>query len=74
MLAIGIPLEIMEVVTFAIGIAQGFWLPFVIAIAILIVFAVWISKYYYDNIAYICPECHGVFRTSFRDVFFDDLE
>lgn len=70
MLAIGIPLDIAEVGTFIIGISQGFWIPFIIAMALMIIFAVILSKYYYDNVAYICPECHKVFRKSFKEVFF----
>ena len=70
MLSIGIPLEIAEVVTFIIGISQGFWIPFIIAMVLLIIFAVILSKYYYDNIAYICPECHRVFRKTFKEIFF----
>lgn len=70
MLAIGIPLEIIEVATFIIGVTQGIWLPFIIGLALQIIFAVVGSKYYYDNIAYICPECHKVFRKGFKEVFF----
>lgn len=70
MLAIGIPLEIAEVGTFIIGITHGLWIPFIIAMALLIIFAIILSKYYYDNVAYICPECHKVFRKSFKEVFF----
>ena len=70
MLSFGIPLEIAEVGTFIIGISQGFWIPFIIAMVLLIIFAVILSKYYYDNVAYICPECHRVFRKTFKEVFF----
>ncbi len=70
MIAVGIPLEIMEVATFILGMLQGIWIPFIIALALMIIFAVIISKYYYEKIAYICPECHKVFRTSFKEVFF----
>jgi len=70
MASIGIPLEIAEVATFIIGVSQGFWTPFIIAMALLIIFAVILSKYYYDNTAYICPECHKVFRKGFKEVFF----
>lgn len=70
MLGVGIPMEIIEVITFLIGAAYGIWLPFIAAMALFIVFAVLISKYYYDNVAYICPECHKVFRSSFGETFF----
>ena len=70
MLAIGLPLEIAEVATFIIGTTQGIWIPFIIAMVLLIIFAIILSKYYYNNTAYICPECHKVFRCSFKEVFF----
>jgi len=70
MLAIGIPLEIIEVVTFIIGVIQGVWLPFIIGLVVEIIFGVIILKYYYDNVAYICPECHKVFRRTFRKILF----
>ena len=70
MLATGIPLEIAEVATFIIGITYGIWLPFIITLILQIIFAVILSKYYYDNVAYICPECHKVFRSGFKEMFF----
>ncbi len=70
MLAIGIPLEIAEIATFIIGITQGIWIPFIISLALMIIFGVVGSKYYYDNIAYICPECHKVLRKGFKETFF----
>ena len=70
MIAVGIPLEIMEAATFILGVLQGIWIPFIIALTLTIIFAVIISKYYYEKVAYICPECHKVFRTGFKEVFF----
>lgn len=70
MLAIGIPLDIAEVAAFIIGISQGFWIPLIIVMALMIIFAAVLSKYYYDKTAYICPECHKVFRKGFKEVFF----
>ncbi len=70
MLAIGIPLDIAEVAAFIIGVLQGFWIPLIIVMALMIIFAAVLSKYYYDNTAYICPECHKVFRKGFKEVFF----
>ena len=70
MIGIGIPIEILEVITFIIGVTYGVWVPFIIGLVAEIIFAVIVSKYYYDNIAYICPECHKVFRCSFKKVFF----
>ena len=70
MFGIGIPLEIAEAAALIIGVKHGLWLPFIIALVLQLIFAVFFSKYYYDNIAYICPECHKIFRSSFKEVFF----
>ncbi len=66
----GILMDIIEVATFIVGILYGVWLPFIIGMIVVVVFGVLISKYYYDNIAYICPECHKVFRSGFKEMFF----
>lgn len=70
MFAAGIPLEIAEVAALILGTIHGMWIPFIIAILLQIIFAVIFSRYYYKNIAYICPECHKVFRTGFKELFF----
>lgn len=70
MVSIGIPLEIIEVITFIIGVTQGLWIPFAIGLALEIIFAVIASKFYYEKIAYICPECHKVFRSPFGKILF----
>ncbi|MBD5455189.1 MAG: MerR family transcriptional regulator [Lachnospiraceae bacterium] len=30
---------------------------------------IWVSKYYFKNVAYICPECHKVFKPRFKEAF-----
>ncbi len=70
MIITSIPLEIAEVATLILGAMQGMWIPFIIALALQIIFAVIVSGHYYKNVAYICPECHKVFRTGFKEVFF----
>jgi DNA-directed RNA polymerase subunit RPC12/RpoP len=29
-----------------------------------------ISRYFFKRVAYICPECHTVFRPSLKEAFF----
>ncbi len=69
MIIIGIIMDIIEVGTFILGVTKGIWLPFIIGMIIVIALAVWISKYYFENVAYICPECHTVFKPSFKQAF-----
>ena len=70
MLAVGIPMDIIEIGTLILGIAKGIWWPFVIGMCIVVILGVWLSRYYYRNISYICPQCHHVFRPRFREAFF----
>ena len=69
MLGVGIPLEILEWVTFIHGMKTGTWWPFLVGFAAVIAGSVWISCYYYRNVAYICPQCHEVFRPRFKEMF-----
>ena len=70
MLAVGIPMNIAEIVSLITGIVYGIWLPFIISLAAILILSVLISKYYYESVAYICPECHKIFRSSFKEMFF----
>lgn len=70
MLAVGIPLEIIEIATIAHWVKSGNWMPFAIYMPILIIAAIWLSKFYLDRTAYICPECHKVFKPTFKEAFF----
>jgi len=69
MLAVGIPLEIIEAGTLIYAIKTGVWWLFILGLLIEIIGAVWISKYYFGNIDYICPECHEIFRPKLREAF-----
>ena len=69
MLAVGIPLELIEIATLLLWIFRGIWWPFALGLAVEIAGAVFITRYYFSRIAYICPECHEVFRPKFREAF-----
>lgn len=64
MLIVAIPLEIIEIVTFVIGIVKGIWIPFFVAVAVLAICASIILEYWHKRIEYICPECHTRFRSK----------
>ena len=40
-----------------------------LGLAVEIAGAVFITRYYFSRVAYICPECHEVFRPKFREAF-----
>ena len=69
MVGIALPLEIVEILTFIYGIKTGTWWPFVIALGVVIVGAILVSKLYVDKINYICPECETIFKPKFSESF-----
>lgn len=69
MLGVGLPINIIEIAAIVLWIVKGIWLPFVLWLVMDIVFGVLISRYYYRQVAYICPQCHEVFRPAFREMF-----
>lgn len=70
MLLSSIPLGILQWGSIILWICVGIWWPFVLWAAAIIPFGIWLSKYYWKNTAYICPECHKVFKPSFKEEFF----
>lgn len=69
MIIVGICADVLEYGTLLIWCFTGVWLPFVIGILLAVGICIWISKYYMDHTAYICPQCHAVFRPSYKETF-----
>ena len=70
MLLTGIPISIFQWASIILWIVRGWWWLFVIWAVIAIPWGIWISKYYFTHVAYICPQCHEVFKPSFKEAFF----
>lgn len=70
MLVTGLPVTALQWVSVALWITMGIWWLFAIWAVIAAVWGVWISVYYFRSVAYICPECHQVFKPSFKEAFF----
>ena len=70
MLGVGIPLEIIEWLTFFHALRTGIWWPFLAGLALVVLGSVWLSWYYYKSVKYICPHCHTVFKPTLGQMFF----
>ncbi len=70
MLAAGFFVEAVELVTLMIGILQGIWWPFLVGECIAIAVCILISTVYFTRTAYICPQCHSIFKPQLRESFF----
>lgn len=70
MLSIGIPLLILQWSSIILWIWAGRWQLFILWMAAMIPCGIWCSQYYWMNVAYICPECHKIFKPRFKEAFF----
>lgn len=65
----GIPVTALQWASIVLWITNGLWWLFVIWACVAIPWGICVSKYYFDHVAYICPECHEVFKRKFKEVF-----
>ena len=70
MILTGLPLSILQIASILLWIFRGIWWPFILWFIAAISYGVLWSRYYYRHTAYICPQCHEVFRPAFREAFF----
>ena len=70
MILLGLPIMALQVAGILLWTIKGIWWVFVLWAALAIPFAIFASRYYYRHVAYICPECHEVFRPTFKEMFF----
>ena len=61
---------ILEISSILLWIFKGIWWPFVIWVILAVLYGILWSRIYFRNTAYICPQCHEVFRPAFKEAFF----
>ncbi len=66
----GVVIDVVEIGALIVSIKTGNWWIFGIGMAPVLAGAVVVSKYYFDNVDYICPHCHHVFKPRFKEAFF----
>ena len=69
MVLTGIPVTALQWVSIVLWITHGLWWLFAIWACVAIPWGVVVSINYFKRVAYICPECHEVFRPRFKEVF-----
>ncbi len=62
-------MAVFEYGTLLLAIFTGMWWAFAVGMAIVIALSIWLSAYYYKSVAYICPECHKLFKPKFKEMF-----
>lgn len=68
----GLPINILQWVSIILWITKGIWWLFVVHAVLGTVYGIFISAMYFKRVEYICPECHTVFKPTFRQALFAD--
>ena len=69
MIFTGIPVTVLQWVAIILWITNDFWWLFAVWAVVATVWGIAVSVYYYKSVAYICPECHEVFKPRFNEMF-----
>lgn len=70
MLAVGVVMDVIEIATAVLWWQTGMWWPFAVGMCVAVILGIWISVYYFNRVAYICPHCHGVFKPKLIKAIF----
>ena len=69
MLLTGIPVSALQWFSIIFWIKSGIWWPFAVWVGVAAVWGTLMSRYYFNSVAYICPECHNVFEPRLKEAF-----
>lgn len=69
MVLFGIPVSLLQWGSVFLWIFTGIWWLFVLWAAVAIPWGIVVSRYYYKQVEYICPQCHTVFKPKFGEMF-----
>ena len=69
MVLTGIPVTALQWTSIVLWITHGLWWLFAVWVCVVVPWGIAVSVYYYKHIAYICPECHEVFKPRFKEMF-----
>ena len=69
MILTGIPVTALQWFSIIFWIVKGVWWPFALWGLVAVIWGIWVSRYYFRHVKYICPECHEVFRPTLKEAF-----
>ena len=67
LLITAIPIGIIQWTSIIFWIVAGIWWPFALCVLVAVLYAIWVTKFYFKRVAYICPQCHEVFNPNFKE-------
>ena len=69
MILTGIPVTVLQWFSILFWIVKGIWWPFLIWVLVAVPWGIAVSRYYFNHVKYICPECHEVFKPTLKEAF-----
>ncbi|AKP67720.1 MerR family transcriptional regulator [Companilactobacillus ginsenosidimutans] len=69
MLLFGLLIDVVEIGSLIYGFMTGKWIPFTIGMILVLICAGILSKYYFEETNYICPNCNYEFKPRFWKAF-----
>ena len=69
MVLTGLPVTALQLTAIILGVTHGLWWTLAIWAAVAIPWGILVSRYYFRHVAYICPQCHEVFRPKLKESF-----
>ena len=69
MILTGIPVTALQWFSIIFWIFKGIWWPFLIWALVAVPWGIAVSRYYFNHVKYICPECHEVFKPTLKEAF-----
>ena len=69
MLLTALPLGVLQWSSIILWITKEIWWLFLVWVVVAIPYGVILSRWYFRKVAYICPQCHTVFKPAFKEAF-----
>lgn len=70
LLLMGILMDLLQIGTVLLWIFRHTWIPFACCLPWVLALGVGLTALYYRGTAYLCPQCHRVFRPGLREFLF----
>lgn len=65
-----IPISIVQWGFIIFGLFTQIWWPAFVCLLGAIIYAIWLTNFYFKRVAYICPHCHEVFKPKLKEAIF----
>ena len=69
MLLTALPLSALQWASIILWITKGIWWLFLVWAVTAVPYGIFLTRWYFRKVSYLCPQCHSVFKPAFREAF-----